>query len=47
MEMLQIIVLACQVSTGMAGNSYELVDKYQKKCQKELIKCIEKKQNVF
>lgn len=39
-EILQVIVLACQVGNGF--KVIEQVDKYQKKCQKELIECVEK-----
>jgi hypothetical protein len=37
-EILQVIVLACQVGNGF--KVIEQVDKYQKKCQKELIDCV-------
>ena len=44
-EVLKIIVLACQVSGGGEKGSftsyiYEDIDEHQKKCQKELIKCV-------
>jgi hypothetical protein len=37
-EILQVIILACQVGNGF--KVIEQVDKYQKKCQKELIECV-------
>lgn len=43
-EILQTIILACQVGNGF--KVIEHVDKYQKKCQKELIKCIDKEYTV-
>ena len=39
-EILQVIILACQVGNGF--KVIEQVDKYQKKCQKELIECVSK-----
>lgn len=43
LEIVKIIVLACQVNTGFqASNAHELIDKYQKKCQNDLIECVEK-----
>ena len=42
LEILKVIILACQVSAG-TGTKYwspwENVDKYQAECQKKLIKC--------
>lgn len=43
LEIVKIIVLACQVNTGFqASNAHELIDKHQKKCQNDLIECVEK-----
>lgn len=43
LEIIKTIVLACQVNTGFqASNAHELIDKYQKKCQNDLIECVEK-----
>lgn len=39
-EILQVIVLACQVSSG--NKQFQVIDKYQKSCQKKLIRCMEK-----
>lgn len=43
LEVLKIIILACQVSAGGERMGYPLtwkrVDGYQKECQKKLIKC--------
>jgi len=39
-EILQVIILACQVGNGF--KVIKQVDKYQKKCQKQLIECVEK-----
>ena len=45
LEVLKVIILACQVSAGGERIGYprtwERVDRYQKKCQQELIKCYE------
>lgn len=38
-EILQVIILACQVGNGF--KVIKQVDKYQKKCQKKLIECVE------
>ena len=42
LEMLQVIVLACQVGNG--SRTLQRVDEYQKKCQKELIECVNKQE---
>jgi hypothetical protein len=39
LEVLQIIILACQISPGVGGSVSE-VHGYQVKCQKELINCV-------
>ena len=39
LEVLQIIILACQISPGV-GASIPEVHAYQVKCQKELIRCV-------
>jgi hypothetical protein len=39
LEILQIIILACQISPGV-GASIPEVHAYQVKCQKELINCV-------
>ena len=47
LEILKIIILTCQVSAGgndYFGGTYRLVDKYQKVCQKSLIKCVDGKE---
>lgn len=38
LEVLKIIILACQVT----GSNTSFVEKTQIKCQKELIKCVDK-----
>ena len=43
-EVLKVIILACQVSAGGDSGfrfSWIDVDKYQKRCQQELIQCYE------
>lgn len=43
LEVLKIIILACQVSGGgdklVTSYTWERVDQYQAECQKKLIKC--------
>ena len=49
LEVLKIIILACQVSAGGDSGftwSWIDVDKYQKKCQQELIQCTENSKRV-
>ena len=50
MEVLKIIILACQVNAGgekaMGDYMHKLVDKYQMKCQNELIKCVDSKKDI-
>ena len=45
LEVLKIIILACQVSGGgesfLGVYSWELVDQHQVECQVEMIKCYE------
>ncbi len=46
LEVLKVIILACQVSMGgerpIRSWSFEVVDQYQAKCQKIMIQCYEK-----
>lgn len=42
-ELLQIIVLACKISTGSTINLYDEVYKKEINCQKSLIKCMDSK----
>ena len=42
-EILKIIVLACQVS---GGNTYQYIKNHQIKCQKELIACMDSKGDI-
>lgn len=49
LEILKVIVLVCQVNAGgdRSDAIVKMVDNYQLKCQKELIKCYDGKQNAF
>lgn len=44
LEVLQIIVLACQISSGRY--TVTPVHEYQVKCQKELIECVRSKSST-
>lgn len=43
-EILKVIVLACQVNTG--NKNYEFIKKDQLECQKKLIRCVQTKRLV-
>ena len=42
-EILQVIILSCQISTGFKVIEEHV--KYQKKCRKELIECVDEMKN--
>lgn len=42
-ELLKVIVLACQVSTGANHNFLKESYEIQRKCQKEMVKCMKNK----
>jgi len=46
LEVLQIIILACQISPGVGGSIPEVYT-YQVKCQKEIVKCANDKVKAF
>jgi hypothetical protein len=46
LEILKIIILACQINPGVGGSISE-VHAYQVKCQKEIIKCANGKVKSF
>ena len=50
LEVLKIIILACQVSMGgerpLGSWSFEVVDSHQARCQKVMIKCYENSKRV-
>lgn len=46
-EVIKVIVLACQIHTGVNQNFINEVYNKQRECQRKLVQCIDKKDLVY